>query len=212
MNLRTTFLALAITAGSLSGLMAEITATEAFTSAPRKVIPLLDENAKLDMVDYFNSNLANTTSNTYGGKSRITSLDASQLTAQLTEASQCQIAVLPDGKDGLIALITTVASPTPDSRMSIYTPDWSRDITASTFTKPTLADWLTPEGKKHAQEVEMTVPFLLISYSYDPSDRTLRLTNNAKQFLGSDIYDTVSSYILPELSYRFDGKRFTRVK
>ena len=30
-----------------------LTASEAFTSAPRSVFPLLDNNTRLDMVDYF---------------------------------------------------------------------------------------------------------------------------------------------------------------
>lgn len=212
MHLRLQILALLLTLGCALSSRAQLTATEAFTSAPRKVLPLLSENARLDMVDYFNSNFPNTTANNYGGRSRITSLDPQQLTAQLTDASQCQIAILPDGKQGLIAWISTVATPAPDSQMKVYSSDWNRDLTASTFTKPTLADWLTPEGKKHSDEVEMSVPFLLISYTYNPADRTLTLTNNAKEFLGEDAYEGVSAYIYPQITYRFDGKRFNRVK
>ncbi len=52
-NLRTHLLALAAILFCWAGLHAQITATDAFTSAPRKVLPLLDTNARLDMVDYF---------------------------------------------------------------------------------------------------------------------------------------------------------------
>ena len=201
-------LLLPLTAAAQGGL----TASEAFSKAPRKVIPLLDENARLDMIDYFNSNMNNPTDNSYGGKSRILSMTPQDLTAQLTDASLCQLSVLPASGSPLIALITTVATPTPDSRMSVYTSDWSRDVTASVFTKPTLADWLTDEGKKHSDEVEMTVPFLLISYTYDPATSTLTLTNNSAQFLGADVYEPVSGYVLPKIEYRFNGKRFSRLK
>jgi len=191
---------------------AEITASDAFAKAPRKVIPLLDENARLDMIDYFNSNMSNSTDNSYGGKSRITSLSPQKLTARLTDASTCQVIVLPAEGGSLIGMITTVATPTPDSRMSVYTSDWSRDVTASAFKKPTLEDWLTPEGKKNSDEVEMTVPFLLISYDYDPDSAVLTLTNNSAKFLGEDVYRTVSSYVLPKIRYKFNGKRFERMK
>ena len=197
-------LLLPLTAAAQGGL----TASEAFSKAPRKVIPLLDENARLDMIDYFNSNMNNPTNNSYGGKSRILSMTPQDLTAQLTDASRCQLSVLPASGSPLIALITTVATPTPDSRMSVYTSD----VTASVFTKPTLADWLTDEGKKHSDEVEMTVPFLLISYTYDPATSTLTLTNNSAQFLGADVYEPVSGYVLPKIEYRFNGKRFSRLK
>ncbi len=193
-------------------LPAQLTASEAFSKAPRKVMPLLDENARLDMIDYFNSNMSNATENSYGGKSRITELSPKQLSARLTDASTCQVSILPGASGELIALITTVATPTPDSRMSVYSSDWTRDVTAATFTKPTLADWLTAEGKKNSDVVEMTVPFLLIGYSYDPDTSILTLTNNSDKFLGQDIYATVSSYVLPQIQYKFNGKRFERLK
>ena len=77
-------LLLPLTAAAQGGL----TASEAFSKAPRKVIPLLDENARLDMIDYFNSNMNNPTDNSYGGKSRILSMTPQDLTAQLTDASR----------------------------------------------------------------------------------------------------------------------------
>lgn len=191
---------------------ARITATEAFTGAPRKVMPMLDETARLDMVDYYNSGMATTTANQFNGRSRITSISPDQVSVALTDASTCDVIVLHGEQNPMLALITTVATPAPDSRMSVFTSDWSRELTGSVFTKPSLSDWLTPEGKKNQAEVEMTVPFLLVSYSYDPDTATLTLTNNAAQFLGDDVYQTVASYILPKLVYKFNGKRFVAVK
>ena len=34
----------------------------------------------------------------------------------------------------------------------------------------------------------------------------------AEEFLGEDAYEGVSAYIYPQITYRFDGKRFNRVK
>lgn len=189
-----------------------LTASDAFVAAPRKIMPLLDNNARLDMIDYFKTEMTNATSNAYGGRSRITSMSDGELTATLTDATRCQIAILPDGKEGLIALITTVSTPEHDSRMSVYSPDWSNDVTRQVFTRPTLADWLTADGKKNADVVETTVPFLLISYRYDPATQTLTLTNNSEEFLGKDVYDIVRPYVLDKIDYRFDGRRFARQK
>ncbi|MCM1348228.1 MAG: DUF3256 family protein [Firmicutes bacterium] len=201
-----------LTALAALGASAQKTATEAFSTAPRKVMPMLDESTRLDMIDYYNANMDTPSENAYGGKSRITSMSPEQLTVQMTDATRVQIIVLPDGKQGLIGVITTVASPTPDSRLSVYSGDWSRDLTASTFTKPVLTDWLTDAGRKNMSEVELTVPFLLISYTYDPQTKTLTLTNNAREFLGDDVYADISSYLLGKINYRFNGKRFEKVK
>lgn len=212
MSIKTFLLALAVTAAVPQVVSARITAADAFTSAPRKVMPMLDENTRLDMVDYFNNGMSTTSANNLNGRSRITAMSPDQLTVAMTDASTCNVIVLPGEQDPMLALITTVVTPAPDSRMSVYTSGWTRDITPSAFTKPTLADWLTPAGKKNMAEVEATVPFLLISYVYDPATATLTLTNNAKEFLGDDVYATVAQYILPKLVYKFNGKRFNLVK
>lgn len=191
---------------------AEISATQAFTTAPLKAMPLLTENDRLDMIDYFNSNMSNTTSNRYGGQSAITSLSPELITARLTDASECQLAILPDGKEGLIALISTVKTPVPDSNMKIFSADWQRDLTASVFKAPVLTDWLTAEGKKHRAEVESTVPFLLVSYTYDPATTTLSLVNNTSSMLGKEVYEPVAKWIAPRLDYKFNGKRFVAVR
>lgn len=56
------------------------------------------------------------------------------------------------------------------------------------------------------------VPFMLAEYVYDPATSTLSLTNNLKEFLSPDVYQLVSDYLRPSLTYRWDGKRMNPVK
>lgn len=212
-NLRTHLLAFAAILFCTCGLEAQITATDAFTTAPRKILPLLDNNARLDMVDYFNSNMTTGTGNAYGGKSRITAISPEKVTVAMTDASTWDFIVLP-GKTPMIAVITTVATPAPDSRMTVYSQDWNRDVTAQVFKKPTFDMWLTQEGKKNRQEVEMNVPFMLVSYSYDPATQTLTLNNNVRQFVGDEVYSMVEKYLLPKLTYKYNQSsgKFTAEK
>lgn len=191
---------------------AQLTATGAFTKAPRQVFPMLDNNARLDMVDYFNSGMTTPSTNALKGKSRITALAPLSMTISMTEASDYQLALLPAGSDTIIAVITTVATPAPDSKMALYSKDWTANVTAKTFNKPLLRDWLTADGRKNSDDVESLVPFLLISYSYDPGTAILTLTNNTGSFLSEEIYETVRPYLFSELTYRWDGKKFAPVK
>ena len=187
-------------------------AREAFLSAPARVIPLLPNNTRLDMLDYFNSGLSSASSNSMKGQSRILALSDQAISIQLTEASQLDIATLPAGSDTLIAVINTVATPAPDSKLTIFTPGWKSDITATAFTRPAVKDWLTAEGKKNAQDVESLVPFMLINYSYDPASATLTLTNNTASFMSDDIYSLVADYLKPQLTYKWNGRKFVAQK
>lgn len=201
-----------LVAATINQAAGQLTASTAFTSAPHSVLPMLDNNTRLDMLDYFNNGLSTSSVNSMNGHSRITALTDQAMTIAMTEATTYQIAVLPSGNTSLIALITTVATPAPDSKMTIYSSDWATNITTKVFSKPTLNDWLTTEGRKNADEVEMMVPFLLISYNYDPNTQTLQMTNNSKEFLSQEVYELVEPYLQTSLTYRFDGKKFTIAK
>lgn len=187
---------------------AQLTASKAFATAPQSVFPLLDASTRLDMIDYYNSNLATPSANKLQGRSRITALNDKALTVQMSPASTNEIFILPAANaDSLIAVIATLATPTPDSHITFYSRDWKPLDTSKYFAKPVLADWLTAEGQKNRSQVESMVPFLLIGYSWDPASNVLTLTNNTGQFLSADIYDTVSSYMLPSLKYHWDGRK-----
>lgn len=201
-------LAAALVLGA-SACFARLTARQAFTEAPQSVFPLLNLDARLDMIDYFESGMANTSKNAMEGQSRITAMTPDKVSISMSEASDYELCLLPtaDG-DTAIAVIATVATPAPDSRMSVYSKDWSKNLTSGAFSKPVLSDWLSEEGKERAAEVEGLVPFLLISYSYDPASGVLTLTNNTGRFLSSDIYEIVKPCLKGSITYKWNGKQF----
>lgn len=194
------------------GAHAQLTASKAFATAPQSVFPLLDANTRLDMVDYYNSNLSTPSANKLQGRSRVTALSDKAISVELSPSSSAEIIILPAGNDSIIGLISTVATPAPDSHISLYSRDWKALDTARYFSKPLLVDWLTDSGRKNRGQVEAMVPFLLISYAWDPATSTLTLTNNTRQFLSEDIYSIVAPYMKESLAYTWQGRQFQAVK
>lgn len=145
------------------------------------------------------------------GQSRITRLEPQTLAVEMTGASDYQLALLGEGRDSLVMLITTVKTPAPDSRVDFYKSDWTKLGTNSYFKKPELSEWLTASGRDNIDDVNTFVPFLLVSYSYDPATATLTLTNNTSQFLSSDIYSMVGEYLKDSLRYKWTGKGFKKI-
>lgn len=188
----------------------QLTAAKAFSTMPDKLMPLLDRSTRLDMIDYFNSGSSTPSKNSMAGQSRIMELTPQTAVVQLSPASTCEIALLPAGSDTLIAVISTVATPAPDSKLHVYTSDWSRDLTSQVFTAPQLTDWLTGDGRKNIAEVETMVPFMLAGGKYDPATGSYVLTNNVSQFLTEEVYKPMSGYFQPTLVYKWNGKRFNK--
>ena len=189
----------------------QLTATEAFSSAPASVLPLIDYITRLDMIDYYNSGSATASKNVMQGQSRITALSPMSVSVSVTSGSECQIALLPMRGDTAIVCIETVMTPTPDSRVSVYDRDW-KPLSGSSFAMSAVSAWLTPEGKKQADVVESQVPFMLASAQYSPETDTLVLTNRLSDFLSDDVYGLVKPYLLPSITYKWNSSRFVPVK
>lgn len=202
-------LAVAVMAATAAGLQAQTTAAQVFANAPDEVFPLLDKNTRLDMIDYYNSGMTTASGNNVNGKSRITRLTPQALDIEMSAASDYQLSLIPMAGDSLVALIVTVKSPAPDSRIDFYDSGWHHMADGKYFAKPSMTDWLTDEGRKNAADVDAFVPFLLVSYSYSPETGLLTLTNNTKEFLSPDIYEMVGGYLKPQLVYKWNGKKFS---
>lgn len=215
MILRKLFLSIAGIAVSMTAVFpvnAAQPVADAFKTAPSGLLPLLAKNTRLDMIDYFNSGMDTPSKNELGGNSRIESMTDESIILTVSSASKAQLATLPYGNETLVAFISTVETPASDSKMSVFTFDWSQDLTEKTFKEPEIKDWLTAEGKKKDSEVEAMMPFMLVAYSYDPATKILTLTNNSASFISDDVYKIVSPYIKKQLTYRWNGKKFEPVK
>lgn len=190
---------------------AQLTASKAFADAPATVFPLLNRNARLDMIDYFNGGMSTASTNALQGKSRITAIAPDDMKIAMTDASSYQLSILPTSNDTIIALIQTVATPAHDSHITFYSRNWT-PISDNLFTAPSLNDWLTPAAKKSGADVSSMIPFMLAEYVYDPQKRTLTLTNNLSEFLSPDVYSLVGQDLRPSIIYQWDGKRMNLTK
>lgn len=194
----------------LTGLAAtaQFTAAEAFTTAPADIFPLLDKTTRLDMVDYYNSGLNTPSANRLQGKSAITSLSPATLTVKVTESSSAQIALLPLGNDTILAVVSTVATPGLDSTLKFYDKTWKQLPADKYFTVPAWKDWVN--SGHDISEVTAYAPFMLASYFIDTDSGTLTATNNLSTFLDEDTYQTLLPALNKSLTYKWNGKRFTR--
>lgn len=204
-------LTLALMGAALTG-MAQTSAADLFTSAPQNVFPLLDQNTRLDMVDYYKNGMSTPSQNSLDGRSLITEMSPASLTVKMTDSSAMQIMELKGSKGTVVALISTVATPGLDSNIKFFDSDWKPLPTESYFVKPGWKEWLTDSGRQNQDEVTMQVPFMLASYRIDPESGTLTLTNNLSHFLDKALYDDLSSYLRPQLVYLWNGKNYTLQK
>ena len=69
---------------------------KAFYAAPLAVLPLLNANARMDIVDLYRSKQPAVVENAMGGESRLRKIDNHHLAIQLTPVSRWEMQLLPD--------------------------------------------------------------------------------------------------------------------
>lgn len=198
------FIALALGANARS-------AKDFFVSSDAsQAIPMLSNNTRLDMVDYFESGLPHTSANDMGGEARITKIDPENVHFEITSETPCQLTMLTAQSDTVLMVIETVMLPQADSHISFYDKNWN-ELHRNAFTEPKLADWLTTAGAAERDEVERWLPFMLWQADYNAGVLTLTNTLN-KYYVSPDDITNLEKWIRPQLTYTYRGKKFVQNK
>lgn len=197
--------------GSMAAMPAQarLTAREAFATAPDSLdtlFPLLTDNKRLDMIDYFESGSATPTTNLLDGDSRITAMDPDRLTIEMAEGVTTDLVLLPSKGDTLLMVMETILMPEPDSRAAFYGRDW-KELPADKLLKlPDLKGWVADKSK--ADEVTGLLPFLMVSLDYDPAAQVLTATPHMPSTVSLETAETVMPLLYPARRYKWEGNRF----
>lgn len=118
------------------------------------------------------------------------------------------LALATAGRDSVLVVIETISRPQPDSRVTLYDTAW-KPRSQQPELAPTLDEWLTKEGRRHRDEVERIMPFMMATATYDPQNQTLTFRHSMEQYLGRDSQQLLQ-YLNPAVTYRFKGGKFKK--
>ena len=128
------------------GIRAQESARQALISMPLTLNGMIDRTERLDMIDFFEAKLLDRTVNTRrGAKARLTELTDTTYTIENGEVEKIYVRLLPGKSDTLIAVIRTLATPTPDSSLAIFDSQWQPKEKA--WREPSAKDWGKPSAK-----------------------------------------------------------------
>lgn len=174
-----------------------------------EVFPSLSSVARLDMVDYFNSGMSNPTKNELGSFSRITALSDTTMSVDYTTGVRLELTLLP-GKKPVLMLIETLPLPENDSRISFYNADW-KPLKKSPLKFPGLTEWLNTSDVAERESVEMALPFMLCTASFDTLSMNLVFTSTIDNYFAKE-KPAILSLLRERLVYHWDGRTFKPVK
>ncbi len=188
-----------------------LTPRQAFISAPSEIISTIDSITRLDMIDYFEAGATGASHNALGGDCRITALDDSHIALETSGVSSLDLFLLPAGRNTAIAVISSLRLPAHDATLNMFSSSWQPNNPGKlppTFNNLDL--WLLPEGRNERTMIENIVPFIPVSMVI--SDNNLIVSNTLNELLTPDDFNKVKNFIIPSLTYVWNGKRWTALK
>lgn len=186
--------------GVVPALQAQVTAPLVFIKSPASVLPTLDKNTRLDMVDYFKGGMATASPTSLNGEARVTSMSDRQIEFTTSENGRMSMSPVKYGRDTVIVVVKTIDLPAPDSRVELYSwPGWNL---IDSKDSGVVADWVTPAARKdnRTADVENALNFMTASATFDPETSTIVFVPTVAAVVSDKEYEKVSPYIHREMA------------
>lgn len=185
-----------------------------FASEPDDILLLMPQTARLDLLDYYDSGQKVEMNNRLGSGTQLVSVDSTYLKIRTSQSKTVEMLMLQFSKrDTIIAVIETVLTPVPDSRLRFFNSNWVELSSIKPLKKmPTLDDFfLTIASKEKRKELTQRLPFTLLEMSFT-GDRhdTLTVKHGLKEFLTKEEYALFQPYMRPVITYSIQGAKFKR--
>ena len=176
-----------------------------FIEMPDTLLPLLTDNDRRDMIDFWDARMSASVVNRLDGKSRITALTDDFLSVELSRSSSMQIKMLNvEGGDTLLCIVNTVGAEAYDSRIHFYNSRWER-VDGLKFAMPSIVDFFLPSDSVDKALAVSDIYLVKLSLSAD-SD-SLKAEYTMPLYMSRSDSARVAPQLRP-LHYRWTGKRF----
>lgn len=176
------------------------------SDAAEAVFPNLDKNARLDMLDYFNSgHTTPSVESYYGSKVAVTGMTDTSLQLKSDNLTY-DIYCVASGKDTCMVVVETL--PLGKGDASVKVCDTAGNPVPKAFTMPVYTDWLKKDALKTVPEgmVLSQVPYVTVHVGCDTAGGLLTLTNTSVTIPGIDA--SVAAAFKPRLVYVYKNGVF----
>ena len=179
---------------------------DVWVSMPDSIAPYLNQKLRLECADLYEMGAKAEVQNLLKGTSKIDTLSANYLQAQLSDACQLQLCILPRTEgDSLICMIKTFAGPEKESSVQMYSMQWKLLQTMS-FSFDTFVHKPDTMSVQRYEELLASVDHYFFEAKLDPQTQCLFVNiNTAWNFTDED---KALRTLFLQRKYKWDGKFF----
>jgi len=187
-----------------------------YLNMPDRLLPVLNKQKRLELVEYFKAGQTDTVKNNFGGISEITLLDTLQqrIVVENTASSRFEMKLVKSAERPFIAVIRTVCADSCLSNVECYDTLWTRlpDRVDLPATKDWITDNASAEGKLTSDDVSEIYSANVYALAFTGSGDDLMVRNNTSFLLTDEDKKAVAPYLKTRQSIvlKFNGKRWSK--
>lgn len=199
----------AATTSAMRQATAPRTIRDFFTYMPNDIAPMLTPDYCMDLMDYYDSNMAAKIKNDWGGRTTLKQLDRLYLLMQ-DDNEGCvntELALLITGRDTIICVNRTLRFPQAESVLSFYNTKWEPLNAKDYLTMPAPADFpaIDTGGQTSHNSIQTISAQLTVN-----ADGSATLLTQLNQDAGFADYKPDTTLPAPTLTYKWENRKFIR--
>ena len=186
-------------------------------SEPGNVLADVTPNLRAELLAYYIGGTKVEKDNDMGEKCGIDTVTDQYLRLHTSVSREVQMRLLVKGKhkgDTVVAVIETVKTPIPDSRLTFYDTQWN-PAQAKRVVKefPSIdAFYRTGIAKDAKADTEQRIDFAVISLDFEGKDfGTLVARQRLQEFYSKDDYAKIGKSLYSTLTYSIVGSRLQKI-
>ncbi len=176
---------------------------------PRSIVPTIDLNSRLDMIDLYQAGLTARSTTLLGDEAQILVMGESYMAVRTSRASVVQIKRLGKSRKPLYAIVITVEAPVPHSRVELYNAKWESisldkrlpDIGVEAFVVDSLSG-------DYRELLLGNVKVNTLQYNMSEESTDLIVKPSFMQVLDKNIREELTPYIRSELRLSWRGRKW----
>jgi len=193
-----------------SGMAVGRTLRELWVSEPGELFPLLPAVTRMDMLDYYDSGQIVSAPNNLGHDTELVTVEENYISLETSASQTVEMRLLTQGRDTVIAVIETVATPVEDSRISFYTTSWIPLRPGQVWKQqPSMATFVRQGVSKDDRKALLDrIAFPLIALHFTgPMHSQIVARHGLNEFLTKEDYSEIRNQLTDSVMYRIDGCR-----
>ena len=182
---------------------------EVWEAIPQKLVPTIEPNRRMDMIDLYHAGQPARAATLLGGEAEITAMGDNYIAVRLSTSSTLQIKRIKTAKETIYVTIHTLYAPAANSRIEIYDSRW-QPLDTHRYLPEIKTDDFVASSVDKAQRREILTAVLIPTIEYTMNEASDDIAANAtfEQTLDADTYRSIAPDLLLHRTLQWNGSRW----